>query len=68
MGVGMLQRVDDLRKENEGLKSDLKAPQFIAAELQCQVVEAECKLQEEKGASLGEGDGRFGRREGGASR
>ncbi|MFS8000852.1 hypothetical protein Hanom_Chr13g01183421 [Helianthus anomalus] len=49
-GVGMLQRVDDLRKENEGLKSDLKASQSIAAELRCQVVEAERKLREEKGA------------------
>ncbi|KAM0027749.1 hypothetical protein Hdeb2414_s0019g00543791 [Helianthus debilis subsp. tardiflorus] len=49
-GVGMLQRVDDLRKENEGLKSDLKASQSIAAELRCQVVEAKHKLLEEKGA------------------
>ncbi|KAJ0659760.1 hypothetical protein HanOQP8_Chr14g0529851 [Helianthus annuus] len=49
-GVGMLQRVDDLRKENEGLRSDLKASQSVAAELRCQVVEAERKLQEEKGA------------------
>ncbi|MFS7918989.1 hypothetical protein Hanom_Chr03g00207651 [Helianthus anomalus] len=47
-GVGMLQRVDDLRKENEGLKSDLKVSQSIAAKLRCQVVEAERKLQEEK--------------------
>ncbi|MFS8000859.1 hypothetical protein Hanom_Chr13g01183511 [Helianthus anomalus] len=49
-GVGMLQRVDDLRKENGGLKSDLKASQSIVAELRCQVVEAERKLQEEKRA------------------
>ncbi|KAJ0512930.1 hypothetical protein HanHA300_Chr10g0351691 [Helianthus annuus] len=49
-GVGMLQRVNDLRQENEGLKSDLKASQSIASELRCQVVEAEHKLQEEKGA------------------
>ncbi|KAM0011274.1 hypothetical protein Hdeb2414_s0065g00766661 [Helianthus debilis subsp. tardiflorus] len=48
-GVGMLQWVDDLRKENEALKSDLKASQSIAAELRCQVVEAKRKLQEEKG-------------------
>ncbi|KAJ0704497.1 hypothetical protein HanPI659440_Chr14g0563341 [Helianthus annuus] len=47
-GVGMLQQVDDLRKENEGLKSDLKTSQTVATELRCQVVEAECKLQEEK--------------------
>ncbi|MFS7970166.1 hypothetical protein Hanom_Chr09g00817831 [Helianthus anomalus] len=32
-GVGKLQRVNDLRKENEGLKGDLKASQSIAAEL-----------------------------------
>ncbi|MFS7923676.1 hypothetical protein Hanom_Chr03g00263581 [Helianthus anomalus] len=32
-GVGMLRRVDDLRKENEGLESDLNASQSIAAEL-----------------------------------
>ncbi|KAM0047080.1 hypothetical protein Hdeb2414_s0009g00324281 [Helianthus debilis subsp. tardiflorus] len=47
-GVGMLQRVDDLRRENEGLKSDLKTSQTVAAELRCQVVKAERKLQEEK--------------------
>ncbi|KAJ0841321.1 hypothetical protein HanPSC8_Chr14g0629051 [Helianthus annuus] len=40
-GFGMLQRVDDLRKENEGLKSDLKTSQTVATELRCQVVEAE---------------------------
>ncbi|MFS8024646.1 hypothetical protein Hanom_Chr16g01465801 [Helianthus anomalus] len=69
-GVGMLQRVDDMRKENEGLKSDLKTSQTVAAELRCQVVEAERKLHEEKvrgwhhvgteGTSLGEGDGSSG--------
>ncbi|KAF5807332.1 hypothetical protein HanRHA438_Chr05g0241681 [Helianthus annuus] len=32
-GVGMLQRVDELRRENEGLKSDLKTSQTVAAEL-----------------------------------
>ncbi|MFS7965797.1 hypothetical protein Hanom_Chr09g00766401 [Helianthus anomalus] len=64
-GVDMFQRVDDLRKENEGLKSDLKASQSIAAEVQCQVVEAERKLQD--GASLGDGDDSFGRREGGVA-
>ncbi|MFS7932123.1 hypothetical protein Hanom_Chr04g00364151 [Helianthus anomalus] len=30
-GVGMLQQVDDPRKENEGLKSDLKTSQTVAA-------------------------------------
>ncbi|KAJ0708928.1 hypothetical protein HanLR1_Chr09g0334661 [Helianthus annuus] len=49
-GAGMLQRVDDLRKANEELKGKLRASQSAAAELQCQVVEAERKLQEEKGA------------------
>ncbi|MFS7984803.1 hypothetical protein Hanom_Chr11g00990931 [Helianthus anomalus] len=40
-GVGMLQRVDDLWKANEGLKGELRASQSVAAELRCQVVEAE---------------------------
>ncbi|KAJ0933904.1 hypothetical protein HanRHA438_Chr03g0101391 [Helianthus annuus] len=35
-------------KFNEGLKSDLKTSQTVAAELRCQVVEADRKLQEEK--------------------
>ncbi|KAJ0516741.1 hypothetical protein HanHA89_Chr11g0417181 [Helianthus annuus] len=35
-GIGMLQRVDNLRRENAGLKSDLKTSQIVAAELQCQ--------------------------------
>ncbi|KAJ0716510.1 hypothetical protein HanPI659440_Chr13g0513531 [Helianthus annuus] len=51
-GIGMLQRVDDLRKENEGLRNDLKTSQSVAAELRCQVVEAERKLQEVKGAGV----------------
>ncbi|KAJ0753545.1 hypothetical protein HanPI659440_Chr09g0337021 [Helianthus annuus] len=46
----MLQRVDDLRRANEGLKAELKASQSVAAGLRCRVVEAERKLQEEKGA------------------
>ncbi|KAJ0435247.1 hypothetical protein HanIR_Chr17g0891221 [Helianthus annuus] len=49
-GAGMLQRIDDLRRANEGLKAELKAFQSAAARLRCQVVEAERKLQEEKGA------------------
>ncbi|KAJ0442685.1 hypothetical protein HanPSC8_Chr16g0716571 [Helianthus annuus] len=49
-GVGMLQRVDELRKENERLRGDLQTSQTIAAELQCQVVDAERRLQEEKGS------------------
>ncbi|KAJ0512994.1 hypothetical protein HanHA300_Chr10g0352441 [Helianthus annuus] len=51
-GVGMLQRVDEQRRENEGLKSDLKTSQTITTELRCQVVDAERKLQEEKGAGV----------------
>ncbi|MFS7935636.1 hypothetical protein Hanom_Chr05g00405901 [Helianthus anomalus] len=46
-GVGMLQRVDELRKENEGLRGDLQTSQIVAAELRCRVVDAERKLQEE---------------------
>ncbi|KAF5789231.1 hypothetical protein HanRHA438_Chr09g0380161 [Helianthus annuus] len=67
-GVGMLQQVDDQRKENEGLKNDLKTSQSLAAELCCQLVEAERKLQEEKGVSLGKGDGGVGGRERGVGR
>ncbi|KAM0009866.1 hypothetical protein Hdeb2414_s0007g00239251 [Helianthus debilis subsp. tardiflorus] len=51
-GIGMLQRVDELRMENEGLKSDLKTSQTVVTELRCQVVDAERKLQEEKGAGV----------------
>ncbi|KAJ0834771.1 hypothetical protein HanRHA438_Chr16g0747461 [Helianthus annuus] len=49
-GAGMLQRVNDLRRANEELKSELKASQYVAVDLRCQVVEAERKFQEEKGA------------------
>ncbi|KAJ0695999.1 hypothetical protein HanLR1_Chr10g0351961 [Helianthus annuus] len=41
-----------VRMENEGLKSDLKTSQTITTELRCQVVDAERKLQEEKGAGV----------------
>ncbi|KAM0016197.1 hypothetical protein Hdeb2414_s0030g00707691 [Helianthus debilis subsp. tardiflorus] len=47
-GVGMLQRVDELRRETEGLKSNLKTSQTVSAELRCQVVDAERKLKKEK--------------------
>ncbi|MFS7937977.1 hypothetical protein Hanom_Chr05g00434161 [Helianthus anomalus] len=50
-GVGMLQRVDELRRENEGLKSDLQTSQTVVAEHRCRVVDVERKLQEEKGDS-----------------
>ncbi|KAM0046930.1 hypothetical protein Hdeb2414_s0009g00322371 [Helianthus debilis subsp. tardiflorus] len=45
-GVGMLQRVDELRR----LRSDLKTSQTVAAELRCRVTDVERRLQEEKGA------------------
>ncbi|MFS7975418.1 hypothetical protein Hanom_Chr10g00880381 [Helianthus anomalus] len=40
-GVGMLQQVDELRRENEELRGDLKTSQTVAAELRCQVTDAE---------------------------
>ncbi|MFS7939290.1 hypothetical protein Hanom_Chr05g00450001 [Helianthus anomalus] len=43
-------RVDELRKENEGLRGNLQTSQIVAAELWCLVVDAKHKLQEEKGA------------------
>ncbi|MFS7974296.1 hypothetical protein Hanom_Chr09g00866951 [Helianthus anomalus] len=49
-GSGMLQRIDDLRRANEGLKAELKTSQSAVVVLRCQVVEAERTLQEEKGA------------------
>uniref|UniRef100_A0A251S152 Transposase (putative) gypsy type domain-containing protein n=1 Tax=Helianthus annuus TaxID=4232 RepID=A0A251S152_HELAN len=49
-GAGMLQRMDELRRECEDLGADLKTSQTIAAELQCWVTDAERKLQEEMGA------------------
>ncbi|KAF5809632.1 hypothetical protein HanXRQr2_Chr04g0159501 [Helianthus annuus] len=30
-GAGMLQRIDDLRRANEGLKAELKTSQSVAA-------------------------------------
>ncbi|MFS8025954.1 hypothetical protein Hanom_Chr16g01481241 [Helianthus anomalus] len=47
-GVGMLQRMDELRKENERLRGNLQTCQTVAAELRCRVVDTERKLQEEK--------------------
>ncbi|KAJ0595867.1 hypothetical protein HanRHA438_Chr04g0160291 [Helianthus annuus] len=51
-GVGMLQQMDELRRENEGLKADLKTSQTVAAELRCRVTDAERKLLKEKGAGV----------------
>ncbi|KAJ0815741.1 hypothetical protein HanPI659440_Chr00c39g0740091 [Helianthus annuus] len=48
-GVGMLQRMVELRRENEGLRGDLKTSQTVATELRCRVTDAERRLQEEKG-------------------
>ncbi|MFS7961937.1 hypothetical protein Hanom_Chr08g00720801 [Helianthus anomalus] len=47
-GGGMLQRVDELRRENEELRGDLKTSQTVAAELRCRVTDAKRRLQEEK--------------------
>ncbi|KAF5815644.1 hypothetical protein HanXRQr2_Chr03g0125311 [Helianthus annuus] len=43
-GAGMLQRIDDLRRANEGLKVELKTSQSVAVGLRCLVVEAKRKL------------------------
>ncbi|KAJ0669039.1 hypothetical protein HanPI659440_Chr17g0696531 [Helianthus annuus] len=51
-GAGMLQWMDELRRENEGLRIDLKTSQTVAAELRCQVTDAERRLLEEKGAGV----------------
>ncbi|KAF5814037.1 hypothetical protein HanXRQr2_Chr03g0105931 [Helianthus annuus] len=45
-GADMLQRVNELRGINEGLLSELKTSQTVAAELRCRVVDAERKLLE----------------------
>ncbi|KAJ0785861.1 hypothetical protein HanOQP8_Chr02g0048181 [Helianthus annuus] len=45
----MLKRVDELRRENEELRGDLKTSQTVAAELRCRVTDAKRRLQEEKG-------------------
>ncbi|KAL9999077.1 hypothetical protein Hdeb2414_s0507g00907311 [Helianthus debilis subsp. tardiflorus] len=44
----MLQRVNELRGIKEGLLSELKTSQTIAAELRCRVVDAERKLLEKE--------------------
>ncbi|KAM0015986.1 hypothetical protein Hdeb2414_s0032g00716781 [Helianthus debilis subsp. tardiflorus] len=43
-----LQRVNELRGINEGLLSELKTSQTVAAELRCRVVDAERKLLEKE--------------------
>ncbi|MFS8019487.1 hypothetical protein Hanom_Chr15g01404341 [Helianthus anomalus] len=49
--------MDELRRENEGLKADLKTSQTVAAELRCRVTDAERKLLEEKELdSVSQGD------------
>ncbi|MFS7901046.1 hypothetical protein Hanom_Chr00s164691g01826381 [Helianthus anomalus] len=59
--AGMLQRVNALRDENEGLLSDLKTSRTVAVELRCRVVDTEKKLlererawEQEQGAWLAE--------------
>ncbi|KAJ0830350.1 hypothetical protein HanPSC8_Chr15g0654431 [Helianthus annuus] len=47
-GAGMLQRVNELRGINEGLQTELKTSQTVAAELRCRVIDAKSKLLDEK--------------------
>ncbi|KAJ0716734.1 hypothetical protein HanPI659440_Chr13g0515991 [Helianthus annuus] len=47
-GADMLQRVNELRKINEGLLSELNISHTVAAELRCQVTDSKRKLLEEK--------------------
>ncbi|KAJ0871078.1 hypothetical protein HanRHA438_Chr11g0508071 [Helianthus annuus] len=49
-GAGMLQSVNALRDVNEGLMSELKTSQTVAAELRCRVVDSERKLLERENA------------------
>ncbi|MFS8034797.1 hypothetical protein Hanom_Chr17g01585441 [Helianthus anomalus] len=51
-GAGMLQRINELRSINEGLLSELKTSQTVAAELRCWVVDVERKQLDEKVTSL----------------
>ncbi|KAJ0472484.1 hypothetical protein HanLR1_Chr15g0568891 [Helianthus annuus] len=44
----MLQRMDELRKANEELRTELRTSQTVAAELRCRVTDVERKLLEEK--------------------
>ncbi|KAJ0666972.1 hypothetical protein HanPI659440_Chr17g0672671 [Helianthus annuus] len=47
-GAGMLQRMDELRRENEELKAELKTSQTVAVEVRCRVTNAERRLLEKK--------------------
>ncbi|KAJ0803888.1 hypothetical protein HanLR1_Chr00c1606g0810601 [Helianthus annuus] len=49
-GLAMLQRVNELRGTNEGLRVEMKTSQTVAAELRCWVADSERKLLEEKNA------------------
>ncbi|KAJ0700645.1 hypothetical protein HanOQP8_Chr10g0370491 [Helianthus annuus] len=49
-GAGMLQRMDELRRANEELRTELRTSQTIADELRCRVTDVERKLLEEKSA------------------
>ncbi|MFS7938269.1 hypothetical protein Hanom_Chr05g00437421 [Helianthus anomalus] len=44
----MLQRMEEFRGENEGLRADLKTSQTVATKLRCRVTDAERRLLEEK--------------------
>ncbi|KAJ0649727.1 hypothetical protein HanLR1_Chr15g0587581 [Helianthus annuus] len=45
-GAGMLQRMDELRKANEGLRTELRTSQTVAAELRCRVTYVKRKVLE----------------------
>ncbi|KAJ0490346.1 hypothetical protein HanHA300_Chr12g0454401 [Helianthus annuus] len=49
-GAGMLQRMDELRMENEELRAKLRTSQTVAAELRYWVTDIKRKLLEEKSA------------------
>ncbi|KAJ0530372.1 hypothetical protein HanHA89_Chr10g0389171 [Helianthus annuus] len=49
-GAGMLQRMDELRRANEELRTELRTSQTIADELRCRVTDVERMLLEEKSA------------------
>ncbi|KAL9992577.1 hypothetical protein Hdeb2414_s0004g00145061 [Helianthus debilis subsp. tardiflorus] len=49
-GAGMLQRMDELRREKEELRTEHRTSQTVATELRCRVTDVERKLLEEKSA------------------
>ncbi|KAJ0540159.1 hypothetical protein HanRHA438_Chr08g0369421 [Helianthus annuus] len=61
-GAGKLQRMDELRRANEELRTELKTSQTVAAELRCRVTDVERKLLEETGL-VGAEEAGLGKRE-----